>query len=667
VRTAPTGTGRYSFKVRNFKPGAAPADNVLLSLVQHKGRLLFTRNVDLVELDDIIAKQALVPGARGVKGFRHGLSCEYGTIAIVMNEEFFPQYYNGFNLVRLFTLTHGTNPTEEDLTLAASACDFNHNINKEDTFAPDPGIAGRTASIRDLATINEFMGYYPQLDLHVEVPLCFVKKILYPEHLWIEMQSRIQGLPPSLQAKFHKVSGTGATEADFLNGRSELARRSRIFSGGFTPVFGKNSLYRFELAYFQTVLEANASIPFVDRAALLYKKYGFTPLPRSVWLDGLPSGEMISRRGQEDWAIFVQPKDEDYFAVLEATLKVLQGKGIQFKIPQDMDVEWRAGRDFHAPESPKIKIYVNRDTLPVVMAELETELAKLNITGTGKGPSFTKRYDPAGLLHYKMEYFTGQDARAVIANRHSTMDEKKAALEAAGFVGENFYRKADEADPLPQTAEAGNPATPSPAEKMQAGLARARKEWEELKPALASLATGIAEKETEAAGVQADIGEIEAALTMLEDKYRQLHIELISAIEDKEMQSIADLSPLSSAYSRLSPTLKSALPQTKAAIEVLRVSFVRNEKETLVRAQEKYDCEVRQLKTVVGELENIKRRIVSELATLQASARSAEGKRGELSTLINETLALAGPIIETGAALQNILGEMGDARVSLPT
>jgi chromosome segregation ATPase len=266
-----------------------------------------------------------------------------------------------------------------------------------------------------------------------------------------------------------------------------------------------------------------------------------------------------------------------------------------------------------------------------------------------------------------MEYFTGQDARAVIANRHSTMDEKKAALEAAGFVGENFYRKADEADPLPQTAEAGNPATPSPAEKMQAGLARARKEWEELKPALASLATGIAEKETEAAGVQADIGEIEAALTMLEDKYRQLHIELISAIEDKEMQSIADLSPLSSAYSRLSPTLKSALPQTKAAIEVLRVSFVRNEKETLVRAQEKYDCEVRQLKTVVGELENIKRRIVSELATLQASARSAEGKRGELSTLINETLALAGPIIETGAALQNILGEMGDARVSLPT
>ena len=100
--------------------------------------------------------------------------------------------------------------------------------------------------------------------------------------------------------------------------------------------------------------------------------------------------------------------------------------------------------------------------LAQVTRAIDEELAKAGLQGDTLGPSFTRAFGDRGLF-YKKEYFHPirmSDDRGVIADQlgnRSTMDEKSRAIAAAGYIGENFYMKSTDQDPLLATADSGEP------------------------------------------------------------------------------------------------------------------------------------------------------------------------------------------------------------------
>jgi hypothetical protein len=193
---------------------------------------------------------------------------------------------------------------------------------------------------------------------------------------------------------------------------------------------------------------------FVLRTQALMATYGYEGMPIDGWMWGTPMVGKKLTRGGSDWRIMVNPREEHYFEVLEGTLSVLSTAldlGIEIRTSRDLAAKWRPGRRFGATsDAPKITIFVNEDLLPGVLSVLNEALEPLKSGGFGKrpGPSYARRIGITDMLFYQREYWSveGEDARAKIAA--SAKKDAKKALETAGFCGENYYRRAEDADPF---------------------------------------------------------------------------------------------------------------------------------------------------------------------------------------------------------------------------
>ncbi len=490
-----------------FKPTEAVTDPAVLSLrdkVRDSGKqLLFTRNIDLKEFEDIAGAGKMRINGHFIKYFRYGLGHEYGeegaVIAVVMKPGFWeaekekstlsnpwlreingkeispqikalnPEAKTSERLVYMDFSIEKPEEKERILKDLAREADYNRNLSQKPSNDPDlPGAPART-----IVTSNQegYMGLYPQLEVVHDVPLDQVENILVPEHMWDEV-SRIAQQNPEISKLLCKVEGTGKTKEEFMAGRERMGRRSRNQGGSIQPNFGYDSFHLFEQAYFRAVLgeEKAQSGDFLSQARELMKKHGYVGMPYAGWLYASPAGDAhLPRESNRDWKIFVNPRKEKLLDVMETVISVLDKKkmGIQFKVPADLSLEWRPGRKFgDASNTPKIVIYVNEQTLPVIMRALDAALKQAHSSagfGSQNGPSFARRYGETDLLFYKMEYFAGNmgDERAVVADQaeakaraagitdpEKILELKRNALIAAGFNGENFYRRAEDKDPM---------------------------------------------------------------------------------------------------------------------------------------------------------------------------------------------------------------------------
>ena len=432
-------------------PRIADDDAVALrDRVRLGGRpLLFTRNISPTEIGDMAQSGRIRnnPDSASVfynaSYFRYGLGHEYGTITVIMKPHFWEEEKERSSLKNLLLrkVNGETAPGQElkplgeekygmvmvdgvieaddnpegfllDLT---QKVDYNRSLDRTPSSSSwVDGIPARGETIA-MPAMDQYMGVYPQLEVKGEVPLEQIEKILVPEHMWDEARQRAKQ-NPQVAALLHKVERTGTTEDDFLNGSELMARRSRGLGGGFDPMFGYNSFYLFEQEYFRTVLDTRPVLSaeeFSASAQALMQRYRYVGRP-SGWLWAYPTDVTpISRSNDGDWKIFVNPREETFLPTLEAVLQILSQNGEQgifFKIPPDPSLEWRPGRRFgRDPNTPKITIYVNQDTLAQILRALDEHFCtrqELHKAGFGEapGPSFTRRYGLTDLLFYKKEY-----------------------------------------------------------------------------------------------------------------------------------------------------------------------------------------------------------------------------------------------------------------------
>lgn len=513
------------------RPIAPPMDHAALSLrskVRERGEpLLFTRNINLAEFQDIVVSNELRRLERAPnyfryglnsknelrqmdlapKHFRYGLGHEYGekgaVIVLVMKKAFWDNRKDRGVLKNLFLDEVNGKPAPgrelkvlkevkdignvrlmmdnvvgnherrtQLLIELAVAADYNRNIQhkeaqKERAKAKEAkalSLAGNTIWFFEQ---DKYMGHYPQLEVQQNVPLDEVECILVPEHMWQEVLHLAQQ-NPAVRKLLKKIEGSGKSREEFLRGREKLGRRSRTYGGSFEPNFGYDSFFLFEQQYFRAVLEAEQK-DFSSKAAGLMEMYGYHAVP-SGWLFAYPKDIPMLMRNERDWKIFVNPREEKFLEVLESILSVLSANkrlGVYFKIPPDLSQEWRSGRKFgNSSSTPKITIYVNAETLPLILKALDRKLRKqLALAGFGKeaGPSFAARYGATDLLFYKKEYAYGPegDERARVANlvereqRSAGLGDeaelwrrKQQSLYYAGYRGENFYIKAGDYDPV---------------------------------------------------------------------------------------------------------------------------------------------------------------------------------------------------------------------------
>ena len=456
--------------------------------------LLFTRNIDLEEFKDIAQNNVLRKNGEGKKYFRYGLGHEYGeegaVITLVMRESFWKTEKEKSKLENIWLSEINGEEIPEDVKVIplnkkkgargpvfvvkkikeevrdsilkklARNAEYNRYLRQKESDAP--WVQGIRAAGKSIVPGDEdkYMGMFPQLEVKHDIPLDQVERIMIPEHMW-DGASQIAQQNKQIGKLLYKVEGTGKTKKDFLRGRNLMTRRSRLAGGSIDPNSGYLSFFISEQAYFRLVLGEKrdtyvsqlARSAFVDSVKNLMKEYGYDPFCGSAWIEGyVKDTQVISRKGGNDWKIFVNPKEEKFLEVLKAVLAVLKKNselGINIKVPADFSQEWRKGRKFSDSASPKIVIYVNEKSLSGILKMLNNTLKEhLNNAGFGDepGPSFAKRYGETDLLLYKKEYFGVRgDARAEIANE---AEDKTKALEEAGFTGENFYRRTHDLDPV---------------------------------------------------------------------------------------------------------------------------------------------------------------------------------------------------------------------------
>jgi predicted nucleic acid-binding Zn-ribbon protein len=450
--------------------------------------LLFTHNLSLGrEFRDIVANGRLSPNGRGCLFLRNGLGHEYGkpgdVLTIVVKQSLWesekdePGNFRNIFLEKVQgrdvrqTLVGLPKDKEQILVDLRRGVDYSRNLKVTDRMLPsglDGSLAGMSLICSDL---DKYMGVFPQLEIAHDIALDQVETILVPEHLY-EAACEIAQENPQVLRLLQKVEGTGENRQEFLEGRKGMPRRPRAHLGRYQPNFGDEAFYRFEQAYFRVVLGESpvtqtltpASISFVDQVRRLTENL-FDINPYSGWLGLSPTaGQPIIREKDSDWKIFVNPRPEEFFGVLEAVCSVLANRGIQFKVPADLNALWRPGRTFSSSSAPKIVIYVNQRILPEIMEELnailEQRCPEAGFPAGERGPSFCRRY--ASLLFYKVESFDesgevraeiGEEAKQLaigegITDRREIKNRQQKALREAGFVGENYYMRKGDLDPL---------------------------------------------------------------------------------------------------------------------------------------------------------------------------------------------------------------------------
>lgn len=456
----------------------------LLQKVRQSRRLRFTRNIALAELADMVTTSKLRPNPDGrqYKDYRYGLSHEYGlpgfSVTVMMKDDFMEQEVrDNENDIkgRFVEMMHGKSRDEmvEAMTRLHKEVQYNHQIEvrepHEHAAAPGPGYMGHSIAFQ---SDKQFMGYYPQLRVYQPVSIDRVDRILVPEHLWDRVVQMTES-NGALRSKLVRVEGTGKTKDEFLAGRENLRRRTRGYGGSFEPNFGSHSYHRFEIEYFRIVV-GEGEQPVEAYREETHEKCVNAAVARAAgeaydthtdrgWIWVSPQEKVRLLRGQHDWKIFVNPNRENFYRVLEIVVSVLSRypSGIMFKVPDDLDRMWRAGRIFgDSSSTPKIVIYLNPNALPAVALELDHFLRnQLSAGFPGKpGPSFARPFGDSGLVYYKKEY--ADDRRVEVAEQaawqardarvpgQEIRARQEEALRAAGWTGENFYMKAGDVDPL---------------------------------------------------------------------------------------------------------------------------------------------------------------------------------------------------------------------------
>ena len=438
---------------------------VLLQRAHDSAGLFFSRNISSEELCDV-AKTGEVRGRRKTY-WRFGISAEYGkegeTITLVMNRRFWEDFHGRGKFSNLWR-EDPLNPTpqeEAEKILDRLTKEANYNRAFEVDARPQDGLMGRTV-MHEVG----FMGYNPQLEVKDAIPLEYVEAVIVPEHLWPETKKAVAG-NPRLRELMIKLE-SGETRDDYLAGRKEVARRRRSGGGGFEPNMGFNALRKLEEAYFQLVVGRH---PFQYRRQIVTMsggRAGWSPLaPDWIQVPADAAKPSLIRNKDGDWKIFVNPREENFFAVLRTVLEVQAEfpEGIDFKVPKDLQTEWREGRPFTASNSPKIVIWVNQATLDQVLERLSARLDAQFPDGIGfgeePGPSFANPYYGHNLF-YKKEYGGDDnlpDPRARIAGAIETQGKSQGldfaqirsqqieALISAGYAPPYFHRKINEPDP----------------------------------------------------------------------------------------------------------------------------------------------------------------------------------------------------------------------------
>ena len=383
----------------------------LLSTAHAWGRMLFTRNIRIAELEDMGKTGVLRPLDSSGKFFRYGLGHEYGSIVVVMKPEFedkvpareisasarewvFKDDFERLGALPITGLGHRLHEAAQDI-------DFVGSLPTAQNGTPDANVVGKTL----LQLVSScYMGMNPQVKVLQSLPLSLVLKILYPEHLGREI-NQMASHHPSLSDLLVKVSGTGQSESEFLEGRDEMGRRSRRAQGNFIPQFGADAFRRFEVKYMETVLQA------VYRHALqqIGSSLGNAPAAEeaySFW-NGLSfPGEPLCRHS-EDWKIFVNPRPEKMLMAMRLVAQEIPHHfphvGIEWKVPSDPLSFWQDDRPIlFRSNTPKIVIYVNSDHLAPVAHVLHQALTAQGIRGweNAEGPSFARPVAESDVLSF---------------------------------------------------------------------------------------------------------------------------------------------------------------------------------------------------------------------------------------------------------------------------
>lgn len=465
-----------------------------------KEPLLFTRNISLGrEFQAIVKDGMLSPNGRGCLHLRNGIGTEYGkegdVLTIIFKKSLWEAEKDKADFRNIFvsqldgqdvdqTIIMPVDTRENLLIQLREKVEYHRGLQtsgKAMQIGMDDSVCGMSIIHEDL---SKYMGVFPQLEISHDILLDQVETILVPEHLYDAACEIARGNPQVLRL-LQKVEGTGETKDKFLEGRKNMPRRSRAWFGRYKPNFGDEAFYLFEQAYFRVVLEGrptdSVNLSFETQVRQLVSSH-FTIDPFFGWLMLRPTtGQKIDRQRDSDWKVFVNPRPDEFFNVLRVVCSVLGNRGIEFKVPADINAFWRSGRTFGDSASPKIVVYANSQTLPEIIKDLDAAL-KQECSGAGfsaaeKGPSFCRRVPDSEFLSYKIESFRddGEVRKAIadaakreaindgVTDKREIKRRQQAALEQAGFVGENFYMQQGDIDPIlgatPQPAK--EPADPA--------------------------------------------------------------------------------------------------------------------------------------------------------------------------------------------------------------
>jgi len=486
------------------------SDLDLRDRVRQADKLLFVRNISLSELLDMHSSGSMRVNGAKKKYFRYGLEPGYGkeaeVVTVVMKRSFWEaekqqsvlknpylnKLFGNLSPGMLRRINAGCDPgkriivdsiidqeaeKEELLNNLVKSVDFNRNLELK-AGLPDQDRPGMTVAG---GSEEKYMGMFPQLEVTHDVSFDQIEQILVPEHLWEAAEVKAARIHPVLAKLLFKVEGTGKTEAAFLASRDLIARRSHTRAGQYQPNMGYTALFEMEKRYFQLVLgiELLSQEEYLSKTIILAGQ-DYEALPHGGWIWIKPKGVIPVKREENDWKIFVNPREENFLTVFQIVMDIIRQNreaGIHLKTPLDLSSEWRAGRKIGSvSDTPKIVIYVNKETAADVMCLLEEAFLSARLTAAGfgerPGPSFANKYGTTDLLFYKKEYGyeESRDQRALIADaveadcrakgitdENEIMRLKIEALNQAGFVGKNFYLKSGDRDPVITLAGKPNP------------------------------------------------------------------------------------------------------------------------------------------------------------------------------------------------------------------
>ncbi len=471
--------------------------------------LLWTHNTS-PELFKAILKSGQIEARNQRRGanFRYGLDSEFGAIKMVMKKGFEEKYigsgvsegthvdqifYDFFNKAKNF---YGKEMNEAELRRAiATDYEFRQYL----SAIPE----GEHYSGGDEHYQRTYLN--PQLQIRVHVGLFEnVERFLIPEHLYDEMvtHARNTGVNEGLISRFQKVSGTGKTDKEYYVwkrgsldsqevGDASLAMQlgykrpsyvNNMSGSSSRSATGAKAFFEEEKAYFSIMANQFLDLPveeepkelsvttvsenqFQSLVSKIFSSHGIQSYQSSGWrffAKGRPVEGVVDPTQQ--WKLFLNPKPEHFFEVMERVMKVLEKEpDVLGKIPQSNRSVRKGNRVFENPHEPKLLLYIRgakpKEDLVRIVEALEKEFSPEEIERFGFGmglrggrrqwgPSFTKKRNR--LIYYTQGGYAESGRREAISQAQGDTEQIRIKLSSL-FEGENFYRHKGERDPFEKT------------------------------------------------------------------------------------------------------------------------------------------------------------------------------------------------------------------------